>query len=335
MRSDKMMKQAGVAMIVAMLMMSGCSKDKASMGDAPDEANDIVASVNGKVLTRHEVDLAVDMQLASIRERIPEDRLEESRDRLAFATADQFVVKTLLLEEADRQGVTASQEEIEAAFARITENLPEGQTLEAIIAMNPRGEAGLREDVTAGLRINKLLANELKERLAVTDAEIEVFRNENAERMERPERVRARHILIKTDPEDDAAARTAQKEALEAIRQQILDGANFAELAGEHSACPSRQRGGDLGYFTRGRMAKPFEEAAFSQEIDAIGPVIETEFGYHIVQVIDKQVAGQAGQEEVREMLKQRKQKKVVRTYIKSLREGADIVVKGKPLPEE
>jgi len=323
----------GLVLVLVALVGAGCGQreDAAATG----AESEIVASVNGKVLTKAEVDKLVDMQIATMRGRVPDEQLEEGRDRLAFAAADQFVVKTLLLEEAERQGIAAPQDEIDASVERIKGNLPEGQTLESLVAQNPRGEAGLIEDITVGMKINKLLEQELEERLAVSDDEVSGFMSENAERLKRPERVRASHILLKADAGDDDAAKAAKKEKLEGIRKQILDGADFGALAKEESACPSGQKGGDLDFFTRGRMAKPFEDAAFSQELNAVGPVIETQFGYHIVKVTDKQAEGMATQDEVRDMLKRRKRDTVIREYIQSLREGADIIVKGKPLPEE
>jgi parvulin-like peptidyl-prolyl isomerase len=100
--------------------------------------------------------------------------------------------------------------------------------------------------------------------------------------------VRARHILVKAAENDGDAARAESKRVAEQIRKQIVDGAGFADMAAKHSDCPSKQKGGDLGSFGRGQMVKPFEDAAFSQKENAIGPVVETSFGYHIIQVIER-----------------------------------------------
>lgn len=100
--------------------------------------------------------------------------------------------------------------------------------------------------------------------------------------------------VSKGDSEDEVAAKKAAAKAkLEEIRQQLVDGkAEFAKMAEEHSSCPSGKRdGGSLGEFGRGQMVKPFEDAAFSQAVGAIGPVIETDFGYHIVKVTGKDEA--------------------------------------------
>lgn len=88
--------------------------------------------------------------------------------------------------------------------------------------------------------------------------------------------VRASHILVN----DEATALD--------LKKQIEGGADFAALAGKHSTCPSGQRGGDLGWFGRGQMVKPFEDAAFGGEEGAVSAPVKTQFGYHLVLVTGK-----------------------------------------------
>ena len=88
--------------------------------------------------------------------------------------------------------------------------------------------------------------------------------------------VRASHILVKTQDEANN------------ILNQIRGGKKFDKMAKKYSDCPSGKRGGDLGYFTRGRMVREFEEAAFSMNVGQISAPIKTQFGYHIIMVTDK-----------------------------------------------
>lgn len=88
--------------------------------------------------------------------------------------------------------------------------------------------------------------------------------------------VKASHILVKTEEE-------AQK-----LYDEIKNGKSFAEAASEHSLCPSGYAGGDLGYFGRGMMVKPFEDAAFDMEIGEISKPVQTRFGWHLIQLTDK-----------------------------------------------
>ncbi len=83
--------------------------------------------------------------------------------------------------------------------------------------------------------------------------------------------IRASHILVKT------------REKAEEILEELKMGADFAKLAREHSECPSKKRGGDLGKFTRGKMVKSFERAAFDLKKGQISDIVQTQFGYHII----------------------------------------------------
>lgn len=88
--------------------------------------------------------------------------------------------------------------------------------------------------------------------------------------------VRASHILVKTEQE-------AQE-----LYNEIKNGKSFAEIAQEKSLCPSGQNGGDLGFFGRGMMVKPFEDAAFNLEVGEISQPVETQFGWHLIELTGK-----------------------------------------------
>lgn len=285
----------------------------------------VVVSVDGKELTEADIQLELTFRMAAIKPPPPPDRMEQMRTRMRSAVIGQFVTRTLLLDEAQRRGIEVTPEDEASAFEKIRANLPEGKTLEEVLAASAVGEDKMREEVLVGIRINKLIDAEIIPKLAVTDEELDRFMEENMERLAKPEQVQARHILIAVQPDADDEAKAAARETMDGIRQQLVDGADFAALAQEHSSCPSKEKGGDLGYFGRGQMAKPFEEAAFSQEIDAIGPVVETRFGYHIVQVVDKQEAGVMGRDDIRPMFENRKRQQLMREYIEGLRENATI----------
>ena len=93
------------------------------------------------------------------------------------------------------------------------------------------------------------------------------------------DQVTASHILISTDGRDKETA----KAEIKALHKEIVDGADFAEIARSKSDCPSGGRGGDLGAFGRGMMVPEFEKAAFELDAGALSGVVETDFGYHII----------------------------------------------------
>ena len=85
-------------------------------------------------------------------------------------------------------------------------------------------------------------------------------------------KVKASHILVQTLTE------------AEAIHNKIIAGGSFEDLAKEHSSCPSRNQGGDLGFFNRGQMVKPFEDAAFNLQVGQLSQPVQTQFGFHLIQ---------------------------------------------------
>lgn len=91
-----------------------------------------------------------------------------------------------------------------------------------------------------------------------------------------PSEVRASHILVKSEQE-------AQE-----LYNEIKNGKPFAKAAQEKSLCPSGQNGGDLGFFTHGMMVKPFEDTAFSLKVGELSQPVETQFGWHLIQVTDQ-----------------------------------------------
>lgn len=131
---------------------------------------------------------------------------------------------------------------------------------------------------------------ELQSSLTIEDTEVRGYFDDNPGEFSREEQVRARHILIKVGPEKSSAEAQAQ---IEDAKRRLQDGADFAQLAAELSDDPgSKTRGGDLGLFGRGAMVEPFENAAFGAEPgEVVGPV-ETDFGLHLIEVLDKQPGG-------------------------------------------
>lgn len=152
--------------------------------------------------------------------------------------------------------------------------------------------------------IDYLLIDSVKLRasLAIEPAELDRYYREHVADFSTPEQVRARHILLKVD--DKRSAMQAEREMAN-LRQRLDQGADFAQLATELSEDPgSKARGGDLGYFARGRMIKEFEEAAFGAAPNTIVGPVRTAFGYHLIQVLDKRAGGERPYSEVEAQVK-------------------------------
>jgi len=140
-----------------------------------------------------------------------------------------------------------------------------------------------------------------KGRISVTEKEVQSFYEYNNEAYRQPEQVKARHILFKIG---EGALKEAEDEVRKVAKEVLAkahQGKDFATLAKEHSEGPTKSKGGDLGYFKRGQMTPPFEEAAFKLKKGEISDLVRTEFGYHIIKVEDIKEATTKTLEDVRD----------------------------------
>ena len=140
----------------------------------------------------------------------------------------------------------------------------------------------------------------LRAKTVVPAADIEREYNNNSEQYTTAEQVRASHILLKTEGKDDAAVKARAEELL----KQARGGGDFAELAKKNSEdTDSAKNGGDLDYFGRGRMVPEFDQAVFAMQPGAISDLVKTQYGYHIIKLVDKKTATTRQLAEVRQQL--------------------------------
>ena len=290
--------------------------------------SNLVVSVNGVELTKAELDQQLNR--AMMQQRVPPQFIEQARQQLIPRITEGFISRQLLLQEATRLKFTATDEDVDKVLEDIKTKIPQGMTLEEAFKQQGVDVATVRRDVSSDLTVNKLVDHQ-KENIPDPSQEDLARYFETAKgQFSTRESAAARHILIKTAPTDDEAARATKKAKLEGIRKTITDGGDFAEQAKANSDCPSSAKGGSLGTFGRGQMVPPFEKAVFSQKIDEVGPIIETQFGYHIVQVTERTEAEEKKLEDVREQvvdqMKSKQLQEKMESLIEDLRSKATII---------
>jgi peptidyl-prolyl cis-trans isomerase D len=159
----------------------------------------------------------------------------------------------------------------------------------------------------------------ISETLTIPDADLMRKYNANLDHYRIPERVNVRHILLKTTDKPPAEIPKIQAKA-EDLLKQLKGGADFAELAKKYSEDPgSGSKGGDLGWVTRGQTVKPFEDAAFSLKPKELSGVIKTEYGFHIIQVLEKESAHVKPFSEVKNELAQDNKKQLINERLQTL----------------
>ncbi len=289
-----------------------------------------VALVNGVGVLRSDYELAVQRtQQAYLYQGtpIPESDIPLLREELL----NQFVSEELLSQNALSRGIQADPQASELQYQEMRAQFTTDEAWQEALVANDTNEDELRFQIDRNNIIQQVIAAALAEVGPASRAEVQAFYDENPSYFQTGEQVAARHILISTE---GLATEEEKAEALgraEAIRAELLAGAAFAAMAQEKSEGPSAPTGGDLGTFGRGQMVAPFEEAAFSLEPGAISEVVETQFGYHIIQVTEKIDAEVAPLEDVaisiEQYLAQEKQGLALETYVADLRAAASIVV--------
>jgi peptidyl-prolyl cis-trans isomerase C len=291
---------------------------------------DIVVEVDGAKLTRGEMDTKIAAFFASGRAgRMPPDQQARARTQIEGNIVNGFVAHTLLVNEANKKGIAVEPAEVDQTIDEIRAKVPPGVTLEQMLTDGAMTLGGLRTNVEQQLQIKKMIGALTTNLPAVKDEDIKAFYESAPRQFDAPESVRARHILVKCEPSAETPVRDTKRKQIEEIRQKLVDGADFAALARECSDCPSKAKGGDLGTFGRGTMAKPFEEAAFAQKTNEVGSVVETQFGYHVIQVLAHTQAGPKSLDEVkpaiRSMLKARREQETVMGHVRELQKEAKI----------
>ncbi len=294
-------------------------------------APEIVVTVNGETLSRVDVDRQMQQVLGSPQfASLPPEQAAMVMQQVQGQIVSQFIDQTLLRGAADAADVVVTDEAVEEYIEELRTYFAGGDSLEARMAMQGITLEDLRRDIVADMKIRSLL-DQMTESIAAADEEqVRAFYDENREMFSVPELVSASHILIQVEGEADEAEREAAKAKMVEIREKLLAGeATFDEAAQEHSSCPSSERGGDLGQFARGQMVPAFEEAAFTQPIGVVGEVVETDFGYHLILVSERQEAAEQDfadvKDDIAEQLVMGEKQEMVQQYLERLREEANI----------
>ncbi len=258
---------------------------------------------------------------------------------------NDMVATKLLLKLAEADGYNPDPVKAEEEFKKITAQVPPEQLAETLAKQGMTTEA-IKGRIAVGLAIQKWIEDKLAVNVKVSDEDAEKFYNENPERFKKPETVRASHILVKFDDLDpekakgmtdeqkksatDELNRLSLKKAQD-ILAKLKAGEDFAKLAAENSACPSKEKGGDLGVFGKGQMTPSFEKSAFSLKPGEMSDVVETEFGYHIIKTTEKNDAGIMPFKEVKgfltDGLKKQKTSQIIQEKIESEKKSKNVEI--------
>ncbi|MDH3531773.1 MAG: peptidylprolyl isomerase [Gammaproteobacteria bacterium] len=248
--------------------------------------------------------------------------------RIQQEVLDQLIVQELLWQEAQRRDFVVSDADVDEQLEKMKSGFDTEMAFQFKIKEGGFTEETYREDIRQQRSAQRMVSEGILPTIEISDEEIQEFYDANIDKMTIPEQVRARHILAALKSKDEEARALAQEKITE-VQEALEAGGNFAVLALEHSDGPSATQGGDLGFFERGQMVPPFEEAAFALQPGEISDVVETQFGFHIIKVEERRegrtVPVEEASEKIRPYLTQQKLQTIVETLIEELQATAEI----------
>jgi len=176
------------------------------------------------------------------------------------------------------------------------------------------------------------LKKEVTNKLAVSEEDIKAYYESHKDEFKTPEMLNSRHILIKTDPSASDKDKKKAKEKAEEILKKIKAGEDFAKLASDVSDdTVTKTKGGELGFFPKGRMVKPFEDAVFALKPGEVSGIVESQFGYHIIKVEEKKESGiepfDTAKEKIKQKLLQERAKTKATEFIEKAMKEANIEI--------
>ena len=254
-------------------------------------------------------------------------RLKEYKKQLL----DMLINAELVWQAASKKDIKASEEEVKQVIAEVRSQFNSEDAFVKTLAGEGYTPESYNTHISRMVSSRKYLDQLGMTANKIDDEAIHEFYVNNPDKFQLPEMAHARHILLKTSADMPDADKKAIRNKMEDIKQKLKKGDNFTDLAKQFSEDSSASRGGDLGYLPKGAMTGAFEDAVFSLKAGEMSDIVETQFGFHIIEVLEQRKAGLAKEEEVKNQiqayLQQQKRRYVVDKEINRLRQQSDIEI--------
>lgn len=291
----------------------------------------VAAVLNGTPITVAQVDEEIQRKPAFALQLSSSSEKKGSLNEVRLLAVQSIIDRTLLVDAArqsgvDEKGVQSSVEQVITSYGGVD------KLSELLKAINTTYEK-FRADISDDFRIQAMFENSLAKAPPLTEKQLRDAYSKNSSAFIQKESIRARHILrtVKDNatPEESAAVRTKIDEV---YKRALVKDSDFAALAKENSECPSREQGGDLGFFTKGMMVPEFEKAAFVLSPGQISEPIRSQFGFHIIKLEERTPEHTLSFDEARPTLERQlttlRRQELLKKKVEELRHSAHIEVK-------
>jgi peptidyl-prolyl cis-trans isomerase C len=283
-------------------------------------------TVNGTAISQFDFINAMQSYSMELYRKTADQLSAEEIEQVQGLAVEQIVARELIFQSALAEGTIANDEQIKAEMQKVMANFPSEEEFFATLK-----KAGIDEDsyyrmLRQDLSVKMMTEKKLAGAPSPAAEEIKAFYDEHPDQMKKPGQVRASHILIKVTEDN----REQAQQKIEALKNEVTgDAAQFGDLARQHSACPSKEKGGDLGFFGPGAMVKEFDQAAFSLAPGQISDIVETQFGFHLILVTERKDSESLEFEEVapqiESFIKDQKGAILLQAWVEEMKEKAEI----------
>jgi peptidyl-prolyl cis-trans isomerase C len=290
---------------------------------SPDKIPAVVAKVNGQAIKKN--DLLEGGQVVRMRFAQMGQQLSPSA-KFYHQVLNELIAITLLQQDAKAQGVIPSPQEVQQAVAARKGAFPNEAAYKQALQKAGISEESLRQQASDQLAVQKYVQTRIAPGVNVSDQTAREYYDKNKEKMQVPERLHVRHILIQVKPDAPAADKAKARQKAEEALKKVQAGGDFAKLAGEYSDDPgSKSRGGELGWVSKGQAVPQFEAAAFAlQKPNDVSGIVEAPYGFQIIQLLEKQAPTTVPFDQVKERivqgLKSQEVQKLVQARAEQLR---------------
>jgi peptidyl-prolyl cis-trans isomerase C len=306
--------------VLTVFIVTSCSKK-------PKEG--IALIVNGYEIPTVQVMQTAELLRESMIAAYPEKAVEGINGELLAGAAQQLIAHRLLIEEAQKRGITADTAEIDSLYGMLRSRAPDQAAFERELIKMGETDSSLRQQIGEGVRLEKLMKELFAAGRQVDSQECRDFYEKNREQYTATARIRANQIFLPypegAQDNDKQSLLTTARE----IRQKIIGGTPFADLAKKHSKGPGALEGGDIGWFGKGDLKKELDEPLFLLKKGETSNIIPTEVGLFILQKTDEEPEKQQSYEEVaqriRFLLEIKERNKQIGEHLEDLKKRAKI----------
>jgi len=290
----------------------------------------VAATVQGKQIKEIELQRAIESHLHRQGTNVGAIRDPRRYKVIREKILDVLIGQKLLWQAAENDKTIASEEEVNRAYEQFKAQFKDEMSFDIKLKEGGLNIARFRENLKHQLSVQLWIKAHVVNDLQVTDSDVHDFYTGNKQQFIEPEKVRARHILLQIKSGASSEEEDEAKRLLAGIKKELDSGASFEALAKQRSQDASAAKGGDLGYFVRGQMVKPFEKVAFNLKPGETSDVFKTRFGLHLIKVVDVKPAAQIEEDRVAENIRfylmRQKQQEAIDAEVIKLKQAATIV---------